>query len=390
MVSRADRGPLSEWLWTVDHYLLAAFMLLMIGGVVLSFAASPPVAERLGVESFFFVKKQATFLLPSMAVMLGLSLMTPRLIRRAALFLLIGALVLLVATLFVGFEVKGGRRWIDLGITTLQPSEFLKPAFIVIVAFLLSESGRRREVPGALLSALLFAISSALLIAQPDFGQTMLMGLAFGALFFINGMPWAVIIVLAVLGVVGMGSAYLFLPHVTSRINRFLDPESGDTFQVDTAREAFLSGGWFGKGPGEGVVKRILPDSHTDFVFSVVAEEFGIIVCMLLVAVFAFIILRGLRNAARDQDAFARLATSGLVVLFGLQAMINLMVNLNLVPAKGMTLPFISYGGSSTISTAITAGFILALTRRKPQPKHSESVIISRVSPSSLMQPGIR
>lgn len=390
MVSRADRGPLAEWLWTVDHYLLAAFVLLAIGGVVLSFAASPPVAERLGVESFYFVKRQAVFLIPALGMMIGLSLMSPRMIRRAALLILIGSLLLMVATLFLGVEVKGGRRWINLGFTTLQPSEFLKPAFVVIVAFLLSESGRRREVPGALFSALIFAVAAMLLIAQPDFGQTMLLALGWGALFFINGLPWIAIIALAVVGLVGMSSAYFLLPHVTSRVNRFLDPESGDTFQVDTAREAFLSGGWFGKGPGEGIVKRILPDSHTDFVFSVVAEEFGIIVCMLMVLLFSFIVLRGLRNAARDQDAFSRLATSGLVIMFGLQATINLMVNLNLIPAKGMTLPFISYGGSSLFSTALTAGFILALSRRKPRPVHSESVTVSRVSPSSLMQPGIR
>ncbi|WP_106753079.1 FtsW/RodA/SpoVE family cell cycle protein [Pannonibacter carbonis] len=390
MVSRADRGPLAEWLWTVDHYLLAAFVLLAIGGVVLSFAASPPVAERLGVESFYFVKRQAVFLLPALAMMIGLSLMSPRIIRRVALLFLIGSLAMMVATLFLGVEVKGGRRWINLGFTTLQPSEFLKPAFVVIVAFLLSESGRRREVPGALFSALIFAVAAMLLIAQPDFGQTMLLALGWGALFFINGLPWIAIIALAVVGLVGMSSAYFLLPHVTSRVNRFLDPGSGDTFQVDTAREAFLSGGWFGKGPGEGIVKRILPDSHTDFVFSVVAEEFGIIVCMLMVVLFSFIVLRGLRNAARDQDAFSRLATSGLVIMFGLQATINLMVNLNLIPAKGMTLPFISYGGSSLFSTALTAGFILALSRRKPRPVHSESVIVSRVSPSSLMQPGIR
>ncbi len=192
------------------------------------------------------------------------------------------------------------------------------------------------------------------------------------------------------LGVAGLTSAYFMLPHVTARVNRFLDPESGDTYQIDRAREAFLSGGWFGKGPGEGIVKRGLPDSHTDFIFAVVAEEFGIIVCMLLVSLFAFIILRGLRNAGRDQDAFSRLATAGLTIMFGLQATINLMVNLNLMPAKGMTLPFISYGGSSLLSTALTAGFILALSRRKPRPLHSDRVTVARVQPSQIIQPGIQ
>lgn len=390
MVSRADRGVLAEWLWTVDHILLALFVLLMIGGVVLSFAASPPVAERIGVDTYYFVKRQAMFLPLAIVVLFGVSLMTPRMVRRAALLLFSVSLVLLVATLFVGAEVKGARRWINIAGFSVQPSEFLKPAFVVLVAFLLSESGRRREVPGTVLSALLFAMCAALLVAQPDFGQTMLLGLVWGGLFFMNGLPWIAIIALGGLGVAGLASAYFMLPHVTARVNRFLDPESGDTYQIDRAREAFLSGGWFGKGPGEGIVKRGLPDSHTDFIFAVVAEEFGIIVCMLLVSLFAFIILRGLRNAGRDQDAFSRLATAGLTIMFGLQATINLMVNLNLMPAKGMTLPFISYGGSSLLSTALTAGFILALSRRKPRPLHSDSVTIARVPASQLIQPGIQ
>ncbi|ADZ69774.1 putative lipid II flippase FtsW [Polymorphum gilvum] len=385
MVSRADRSPLAEWLWTVDHYLLAGFILLMIGGVVLSFAASPPVAERIGLDSYYFVKRQAMFLIPGLIVLLGCSLLSPRMVRRLALAVFIGALVLMVATLFLGVEVKGARRWISILGVSVQPSEFLKPAFVVLVAFLLSESGRRREVPGALFAALLFGMSAALLVAQPDFGQTMLLGLVWTALFFLNGLPWLAIVALGVAGVVGLGSAYFLLPHVTARVNRFLDPSSGDTYQIDTAMESFLAGGWWGKGPGEGMVKRILPDSHTDFIFAVVAEEFGIIVCLLLVAVFAFVVLRGLSHAGRDQDAFGRLATAGLVVLFGLQATINLAVNLNLMPAKGMTLPFISYGGSSLLSTALTAGMILALTRRRPRPVHSESVTISRLSPSSLI-----
>lgn len=385
MVSRADRSRFAEWLWTVDHYMLAAFGLLMVGGVVLSFAASPPVAERLGVDTFFFVKRQALYLIPGILIMLAGSLMAPRVIRRAALIVFVVSLVLLIATLFVGFEAKGARRWIYLAGFSLQPSEFLKPAFVILIAFLLSESGRRREVPGVLFAFVLFAICAALLIAQPDFGQTMLLGMVWAGLFFLNGISWVLILALGAIGIAGLFAAYAFLPHVTNRVDRFLDPASGDTYQVDTARDSFLAGGWFGRGPGEGTVKRILPDSHTDFIFAVVGEEFGVIVCLLLVSIFAFIVLRGLKHASRDQDAFSRLATAGLVVLFGLQATINLAVNLHLMPSKGMTLPFISYGGSSMLSSAMTAGAILALTRRRPQPSRGDVVTVRRLSPSSLM-----
>lgn len=385
MVSRADRSRFAEWFWTVDHYLLAAFFLLMVGGVVLSFAASPPVAERIGVETFFFVKRQALFLGPALAIMLAASLMTPRMVRRAALLIFIAAVVMLIATLFIGLEVKGSRRWISLLGFSIQPSEFLKPAFVILVAFLLSESGRRREVPGVLFAILIYIICAALLIAQPDFGQTMLLGAVWAGLFFLNGLPWFLIAGLGVIGIMGLAAAYMFLPHVTARVDRFMDPTSGDTYQIDTAMDSFLSGGWFGRGPGEGTVKRILPDSHTDFVFAVVAEEFGIIVCLALVAVFAFIVIRGLNHASKDQDAFGRLATAGLTVLFGLQASINLAVNLNLMPPKGMTLPFISYGGSSLLSSAMTAGALLALTRRRPRLTRGEPVTVSRLSPSSLM-----
>lgn len=385
MVSRADRSRFAEWLWTVDHYLLAAFILLMVGGVVLSFAASPPVAERLNLETLHFVKRQAIFLVPALGIMLAGSLLSPRMVRRVALLVFVVSILLLVATLFVGIEVKGSKRWISIVGFSLQPSEFIKPAFVILVAFLLSESGRRREVPGVLFAMLLFVICAALLIAQPDFGQTMLLGAAWAGLFFLNGMPWFLIAGFGVIGIVGLFAAYAFLPHVTARVNRFLDPSSGDTYQIDKAMDSYLSGGWFGRGPGEGTVKRILPDSHTDFIFAVVAEEFGIIVCLLLVAVFAFIVIRGLSHASKDQDAFGRLAIAGLLVLFGLQATINLAVNLNLMPAKGMTLPFISYGGSSLLSSAMTAGAILALTRRRPRPSHSDGVTVNRLSPSSLM-----
>ncbi|CTQ70799.1 FtsW/RodA/SpoVE family cell cycle protein [Roseibium alexandrii] len=385
MVSRADRSRFAEWLWTVDHYLLAAFSILLVSGVVFAFAASPPVAERIGVDTFYFVKRQAMFTIPALGIMLAASLMTPRMVRRAALVLFTISVVLLIATLFMGFETKGARRWIYIAGVSVQASEYLKPAFVVLIAFLLSESGRRREVPGVLFAFILFAVCATLLVAQPDFGQTMLIGMVWAALFFLNGISWMIIVALGIIGIAGLFAAYAFLPHVTSRVDRFLDPSTGDTFQVDTALEAFMSGGWFGRGPGEGTVKRILPDSHADFIFAVVGEEFGVIACLMLVIVFAFIVIRGLQHASRDQDAFGRLATAGLVVLFGLQATINLSVNLHLVPSKGMTLPFISYGGSSLLASAMSAGAILALTRKRPRPMSNDTVTVSRLSPSSLM-----
>ena len=366
MYHRSDKRPIAEWWRTVDRWFLAAFLTLILFGIFLSFAASPNVAERIGLEAFYFVERHAMFILPALAVMIGISFLDDRKVRRVAIIVLLGAMVLMVAALFFGVEVKGSRRWIRIAGVSVQPSEFVKPAFVIICAWLFSEHLRRPEIPGNLLAGVLFAAVAALLVAQPDLGQTMLVAATWGAMFFLAGMSWLWIVVLGGFGAVGLIGAYLTLPHVAGRIDRFLTGE-GDTFQVDTGREAIVRGGWFGQGPGEGTIKRVLPDSHTDFVFAVLAEEFGIILCMLLVAVFGFVVLRGLTRAAREEDHFRRLAISGLVILIGLQSMINIMVNLQLLPASGMTLPFVSYGGSSMVAVAITAGFILALTRKRPE-----------------------
>jgi cell division protein FtsW len=371
MVSRAERGPLAEWFWTIDRFFLAAFIFLLGIGFMLSFAASPPVAERIGLEPFHFVIKHALFLLPSLVVMIGLSFLTPRQIRRTAMIMLIVALALMVMVLFFGMEVKGSRRWISLPFMSIQPSEFMKPAFVVVCAWLFSEHARQPEIPGNLFATLLFVIVAALLVAQPDLGQTILIMAVWGGMFFMAGMPWLWIILLGGMSMTGVFAAYSLFPHVAARIDKFLTGE-GDTFQVDTAREAIISGGWQGQGPGEGTIKRILPDSHTDFVFSVAAEEFGIIFCMILVLLFAFVVMRGLSHAFREKNDFNRLAVAGLVLQFGLQSMINIGVNLELLPAKGMTLPLISYGGSSQIAICVTAGFILALTRHRPETRARE------------------
>ncbi len=369
MVSRADRSQFAQWWWTVDKLLLGAIVVLILSGVVLSLAGSPAVAERLGYDSFHFVKRHLAFLVPAIAVMIATSFLTPREARRAALVVLVGAIVLMLATLFVGDENNGARRWISVFGLSLQPSEFMKPAFVVIVAWLFTESARRPDIPGNIFALILLAIATALLVAEPDFGQTMLVAIAWGALFFMAGVPWLWIVGLGAGAVGGIAVAYVMLPHVAIRIDRFISPQSGDTFQVDRALDSILRGGWLGRGPGEGIVKRVLPDAHTDFTFAVAAEEFGIIACIALVAVFAFVVFRGLSRSAKHDDPFVRLAGAGLVVLFGVQTVINMAVNLNLMPAKGMTLPFISYGGSSMIAVAFGMGLLLAFTRRRPQPR---------------------
>lgn len=377
MNSRAKRGLITDWWWSVDRWFLGAFLMLIVSGLVLSFAASPPVAEKLGLEPFYFVKRHGVFLLPSILVMIAASMLTPRGIRRASVLILGASIALMIVALFFGMEVKGSRRWIDIGPLTIQPSEFMKPAFVVVCAWLFAEKARRAEIPGNLFAIILLFVVSALLVAQPDLGQTMLTAGVWGALFFMAGMPWFWIAGLVGLASAGFLAAYFTFPHVASRIDRFVTGE-GDTFQTDTAREAIMRGGWLGQGPGEGTVKRLLPDSHTDFVFSVIAEEFGIITCLLLASIFCFIVLRGLTVAFGQRDTFARLAISGLVFLFGLQSIINMAVNLQLMPAKGMTLPFISYGGSSMMAVAIAAGFILALTRRKPENRSQTDRLIDR------------
>jgi cell division protein FtsW len=367
MISREQRTPFSEWWWTVDHALLAAIVALILGGVILSLAASPPVATRIGLDPFHFFSRHVMFLLPSFIVLIGVSFLSPRQIRRAALIVFAISIILIVATLLLGPEVKGSRRWITLLGLNIQASESAKPSFVILAAWLFAESARRPEMPATSMALVVLMMLVSLLVMEPDFGQTMLILMVWGALFFIAGMRIVWVFGLAGAAAAGLFSAYLLVPHVAGRIKRFMDPASGDTFQVDTAMEAFANGGWFGLGPGEGIAKRSLPDSHTDFVFAVGAEEFGIILCLALLALFAFIVIRTLSRAYATEDLFARFAASGLAILFGVQAAINMSVNLHLIPAKGMTLPFISYGGSSMISLAYGVGMMLALTRLRPR-----------------------
>ncbi|MFC5069237.1 putative lipid II flippase FtsW [Flaviflagellibacter deserti] len=367
MISRAERTPFSEWWWTIDKPLLFSLAALMVGGIVLSLAASPAVADRLNLDLFHFVNRQVMFLIPTVLLTLGISFLDPRKVRRLALGAYLIFFPLMIFALFFGPEIKGAHRWIQIGPLGVQPSEFVKPSFIVLAAWLFAEGTRRDDVPGHLLAMTLFGATIGVLILQPDFGQTMLIGVVWGCLFFLAGLRWIWMIGLGGLGVGGVFLAYEALPHVRARFGKFLNPETGENFQTERAFESFVSGGWFGKGPGEGTVKRILPDAHTDFIFAVTGEEFGIIFCLILLSLFAFVVLRGLWHALNEDEPFVRLAIAGLTMLFGLQSAINMAVNVQLMPAKGMTLPFISYGGSSLISLALGMGMLLALTRRRPR-----------------------
>jgi cell division protein FtsW len=367
MVSRVERTRFANWWWTVDRLMLGAVAVLMLAGIVLSLAASPPVATRIGLDAFYFVNRHVMYLAPALIVLIATSFLSQRNIRRLALAVFVIALAMTAATLVFGAEVKGARRWLVLAGVNIQPSEFVKPAFVILVSWLFAESTRKSDVPANTIALTLLLAVVSILMLQPDFGQTMLIALVWGALFFMAGMRLIWVVGLAGSAVLGLAGAFFLVPHVARRINRFMDPASGENYQIANAVESFVRGGWFGRGPGEGTVKRVLPDSHADFVFAVAAEEFGIILCLALVALFAFIVIRALQHAFRDHDPFTRFASAGLAILFGTQSAINMAVNLHLIPAKGMTLPFISYGGSSMISLAYGMGMLLALTRERPR-----------------------
>lgn len=366
LISRTDRGLMANWWFTVDRLLLTAVLLLMAAGVLFSMAASPPVARRLGLEYFHFFERQLIFLVPAAAVLVAASFLEPRQARRACLWVFLAGLALMVAAIKFGPEIKGAYRWVAVGSFNIQPSEFVKPAFVVIAAWLLAEGRRRPEMPGAMVAWAVFLAFLGLLAVQPDFGQAALVCMVWMVMLLVYGVPWSLLFGLAMVGLAGIAAAYKMLPHVASRVDRFLSPEKGDTFQVDTARQAFENGQLFGTGPGGGTAKQILPDAHSDFTFAVIGEEFGFVACMMLIGLVALIVFRALRHAMASTDAFSTLAIAGLASIFALQAIINMAVNVSLLPAKGMTLPFISYGGSSLVAMAFAMGLILALARRRP------------------------
>ena len=364
--ARTDTSLVGRWWWTVDRWTLLAVALLIAIGTLLTLAASPAVAEKLKLDPQHFVLRQVIFLPLAMAVIFIVSFMSPRGVRRISVIGLAISLILVGLTLFMGEEIKGATRWLQLAGLSIQPSEFVKPCFAVTAAWMLAEQRRREGVPGGLICCALFAVVVSLLVSQPDFGMTAVVSAVWFGQCFIAGLPMLWVGILAVLGLAGAVVAYATSDHVASRIDLFLNPASGDSYQIDRAMDAFGQGGLLGRGPGEGMVKRVLPDAHTDFIFSVAGEEFGLIACLIIVGLFGFVTMRGFARLLREDNLFVLLAAAGLLTQFGLQALINIGVNVNLLPTKGMTLPFISYGGSSMLALALAMGMVLSLTRRRP------------------------
>ena len=366
-ISRADTSTLGRWWWTIDRWTVAALLVLVGFGYVMVLAASPAVAERIGASSrnMFFLR-QVVYLAMATGLMISVSMLSIRQVRLLAWLGLAGAMAMVAATLVMGVEIKGARRWLSVpGLGSLQPSEFLKPCFAVVTAWLIAEGKVNRRHGATALAIVLFFGIAALMKGQPDIGMLLVIAAVFFAQFFVAGLNAFVVGTIGAIGVAGAALAYTLFPHVQSRVHRFLDPASGDNFQVTVALEAFGHGGLLGRGPGEGRVKNVLPDAHADFVFAVAGEEFGLVVCLLILAIFAFVVVRGLIRLIGETDLFIVLASAGLLTQFGLQAFVNMASTLHLIPTKGMTLPFVSYGGSSVLAIALGMGMLLALTRRR-------------------------
>ncbi len=362
--SRIDRSAFARWWWTVDHVSLAIIAAIATIGVVVLMAAGPGASARLGIsDSFYFPLRQFLFLAPAAAVMLGVSFLLPLQARRLGTLLFAVALIAMVAALLFAPELNGAKRWFTIGAFGFQPSELAKPGFIVVAAWMLAEGARSPRFPGAAIAAGLYVAFLLLLILQPDYGQAALVTAVWMIMFFAVGWNMLWIGAIAACGGAALAFGYAFSPHLASRFEAFFDPEGAETYQVDKAGEAFAEGGLFGRASEGARVKLQLPDAHTDFIFAVAGEEGGFILAFVILALFAALVVRLLMKAAALKSAFAQCAVSGLAAAIGLQSLVNMGVALRALPAKGMTLPFISYGGSSLIATGLTFGFILALCR---------------------------
>lgn len=375
-ISRTDQSVFGQWWWTIDRGVLGAVMMLVLCGILLVSSASPAVAERIGLAPFHFLTRHVIFLIPAIATMITISFMPLTTVRRLALLIFIGALFLVLGTIFFGDETKGATRWLHIFGFSLQPSEFIKPSFAVISAWLIARQRDNREFPGLTASGFILCVTLLLLMMQPDFGMSFVIALIWGAQVFLSGLPFAVFVVLGLLGIVAVAGVYYTFPHVASRIDRFLDPASGDSYQVEKSLDSFANGGLLGTGPAQGQIKLSLPDSHADFIFAVAGEEYGLIFTLFIVSIYAFIILRSMTRVISGGDLFVLLAVGGLLSQFAIQTFIHMGSSIQLLPAKGMTLPFISYGGSSLLSLGVAMGMLLAFTKKRPEtlsPRHTLS-----------------
>jgi len=376
---RSDTSAIGRWFWEIDKVLLLLITVLIAIGLIAVAAASPAAAQRYSggnvrfAELYYFWRQLAWIIL-GIPVMIGISMMPQERARRLSLFGAAFFFVLLIFVPVVGPEVNGARRWVNFGFGQVQPSEFLKPFFVVAMAWLLSLKDTDKSLPIFSISALVTGGIAFLLMKQPDFGSTIIFCAVWLAMLALAGVNMRILIGLGIAGVLGVILAYFFYDVATQRIDEFLF-KTGDNFQVENAMRTLTAGGLFGMGPGGGTRKFGLPEPHTDYIFSVIGEEFGLIACLAIAALYLGIVARVLIKLLDEDNSFCILAAAGLVIQFGLQAMINMMVNVQLAPSKGMTLPFISYGGSSMLALSIAMGLLLAFTRRNPYLTRSPYVV---------------
>lgn len=364
--SRTDHSTIARWWWTVDRQILACLLVLMVVGIALVTSASPSVANRIGSGHSHFITRHIVFVVPSLFIMLGMSILDHLWIRRIGTIVFAGIIFLMLLVPFVGPDIKGAQRWINVGSFSLQPSEFIKPAFAIVSAWLIAHQKKNPDFRGNLFSALIYAFIVFLLMSQPDFGMTTVLTCMFASQIFMAGLPLRYLFTMALLASIAVVCVYFTFDHVRVRMDKFLNPHgTADNYQVDKSLEAFANGGFFGTGPGQGTVKNSIPDVHADFIFAVSGEELGLMATLALVGVYAFILLRGFGRLMESNDMFVVLAAGGILSMFGLQAFVHMGSSLHLLPTKGMTLPFISYGGSSILAMGFGMGVVLGLTRRE-------------------------
>ncbi|GAB4167743.1 MAG: putative lipid II flippase FtsW [Rickettsiaceae bacterium] len=355
---------LNQWWRSIDQQAVIAYGILITFSLMLVTTTSAAVATKIGLVENYFSSRQVIYLATGFVFMIAFSSFDKKWIKRVGIIGFLFSIIMLVLVKFYGYEVKGATRWIRLAGFSYQPSEFMKPFFAIVTGWLLSLK-YKEDFPSFQICIALYIVVALLLVIQPDVGMLILTTAVFATQMFVAGLPLVWILLAIISSFLGIISAYYFLPHVANRINNFLDPVSNENYQVSKSLLAFEEGGLYGRGPGEGSVKQHLPDSHTDFIFAVAGEEFGAIICVMIIAVFAFIVISSLVRINKEEDKFIQFAATGLITQFGLQAVINIGVTLNLLPTKGMTLPFISYGGSSTLAISIAVGMLLGLTKHK-------------------------
>jgi len=364
----AGEPILPRWWRTVDKVTMLVVFALFGIGILLGFAASVPLAEDNNLQPYYYVTRQLVLGLAGMGLMIALSMITPIQVRRLGVLGFVLAGLAVAALPIVGTDLgKGAVRWINFGFTTLQPSEFLKPGFVILSAWLIASAQDLNGPPGRLISAMIAALIAVVLALQPDYGQAALVVFSWGVIYFVAGAPMRLMSVLVAAASAGLYFAYNLSDHVAHRINGYLSSEVDPRSQIGYATNAIQEGGFFGVGIGEGQVKWTLPDAHTDFIIAVAAEEYGLMLVLVIIALYGTLVLRAFWRLAGERDPFARYAGIGLAAILGVQAMVNMGVAVRLLPAKGMTLPFISYGGSSILAASITMGLLLALTRARPQ-----------------------